>query len=199
MPRPYTLRRRAKGVEETRRRITEAAAELHGTLGPARTTISAVAERAGVQRLTVYRHFPDETALFQACSAHWMRENPPPDIAAWRTTAAPEARLERALRDMYAYYGRTAGMWSRVYRDLADVPALAQAAERWHTYLDEAVATLAAGWRLRGAGRRRLTAVLGHALDFTTWASLDARGVPAADAVPLMRAMARAAAGLGPR
>lgn len=199
MPRPYTLRRRAEGVEETRRRITEAAAELHGTLGPARTTISAVAERAGVQRLTVYRHFPDETALFQACSAHWIRENPPPDIAAWRTTAAPEARFGRALREMYAYYGRTAGMWSRVYRDLADVPALSKAAERWHAYLDEAVATLAAGWRLRGARRRRLTAVLGHALDFTTWASLDARGVPAADAVPLMRAMARAAAGLGPR
>lgn len=197
MPRPYTLRRRAEAVEETRRRITEAAVELHGTLGPARTTISAVADRAGVQRLTVYRHFPDEAALFRACSTHWIRENPPPAIAPWRAVSAPEARLERALADLYAYYGRTAAMWSRVYRDLAEVPALAEATSGWRAYLDEALAALAAGWRLRGARRRRLVGALGHALDFTTWASLAGRGVPGRDAVALMRGMVVAAARRG--
>ena len=81
--RPYRMKRRAELEELTRRRITESAVALHGTLGPARTSISAVAEHAGVRRSTVYRHFPDEAALFAACTAHWMADNPVPDLGAW--------------------------------------------------------------------------------------------------------------------
>src|ERR1700704_6593204 len=98
------MKRRAESEEATRLRITESAVELHGTLGPARTSISAVAERAGVRRSTVYRHFPDEAALFGACSAHWTAANPPPDIASWKGIADPAERFERALEEMYGYY-----------------------------------------------------------------------------------------------
>src|SRR5918996_4055938 len=89
--RPYRKRRRAELEDQTRLRITEAAVELHGRVGPARTTISAVADRAGVQRATVYRHFPDEDALFAACSGHWAAMNPSPDPSAWQAIRDPAA------------------------------------------------------------------------------------------------------------
>src|SRR5436190_10302006 len=95
--RPYRKRRRAELEAHTRRRITESAAELHGTVGPARTSVSAVAERAGVRRSTVYRHFPDEAALFAACTSHWMAANPMPDPAGWAGIEDPDGRLRRAL------------------------------------------------------------------------------------------------------
>ena len=102
--RAYRKRLRAEHEEETRRRITEAAVELHGSVGPARTTISAIADRAGVQRATVYRHFPDEPSLFAACSAHWAAANPPPDPTAWAKVADPDARLHAALDALYRWY-----------------------------------------------------------------------------------------------
>src|SRR3954454_19384323 len=91
--RKYELKERARRQDETRRRITEATVELHRTVGAARTTISAIAEKAGVERLTVYRHFPDEGSLFDACSAHWIEANPLPDPAAWAAIADPDERL----------------------------------------------------------------------------------------------------------
>jgi len=108
--RKYEKRARAEAEAQTRRRITESAVELHGTLGPARTTMSAVAERAGVRRSTLYRHFPDERALFGACSAHWAGENPPPDIGRWGAIEDPAARLDTALSELYAYYRRGRGL-----------------------------------------------------------------------------------------
>ena len=115
--RKYTKRRRAETEQETRQRITEAAMALHGSVGPARTTISAIAEKAGVQRATVYRHFPDEETLFAACSGHFRALNPPPDPAALVETADPATRLRRALTDTYAYSRRTEGMVETVLRD----------------------------------------------------------------------------------
>src|SRR6476660_8583516 len=100
--RPYRMKRRAELEQSTRRRITESAVELHGTLGPAHTTMSAVAEHAGVRRSTLYRHFPDEAALFEACGAHWAAANPPPDLAAWARIGDPEQRLAAALLELYA-------------------------------------------------------------------------------------------------
>src|SRR5947199_9408315 len=105
--RPYRKKRRAEHEEQTRLRITEAAEDLHGTLGPSRTSISAVAARAGVRRSTVYRHFPDEAALFAACSSHWAALNPPPDLEAWAAILDAEARLASALLQLYGYYPRT--------------------------------------------------------------------------------------------
>src|ERR1700704_1062818 len=102
--RPYRKKRRAELQERTRRRITESAVELHGTLGPSRTSMSAVAARAGVRRSTLYRHFPDEAALFAACTAHWGEANPPPDLDGWASIAEPEERLRSGLADLYAYY-----------------------------------------------------------------------------------------------
>src|SRR6476469_6582505 len=121
--RKYEKKARAEAEAQTRQRITESAVELHGSLGPARTSMSAVAEHAGVRRSTLYRHFPDEDALFDACSAHWAAANPPPDPSVWAAIADPAERLEVALADLYAYYGRTRGMIENILRDL-EMPAV---------------------------------------------------------------------------
>lgn len=117
MARTYTLKRRGEQQAETRLRIAQAAMELHGTVGPARTSLSMVAERAGVQRNTLYAHFPDERSLFQACSGLFVERNPPPDVTPWLAATPGEARLRAGLAAIYGWYGRTAGMMTCVLRD----------------------------------------------------------------------------------
>jgi AcrR family transcriptional regulator len=170
--RPYRKQRRAELEAATRRRITESAVELHGTLGPSRTSMSAVAEHAGVRRSTLYRHFPDEVALFDACSAHWSAANPPPDLAAWAAIADPDQRLRTALEELYAYYRSTERMMENVYRDEAIMPTVERSLSRYREYLAAARDTLVRGRRLRGAAGRRVHAATGHALAFPTWRSL---------------------------
>jgi AcrR family transcriptional regulator len=170
--RKYELKQRAAEMAATRLRITEAAVELHGTVGPARTTLSAVAERAGVQRHTVYRHFPTDADLFGACSAHYYAANPWPDLEPWRAIRDPRQRLARALEELYAWYERTAPMFSNVLRDLELVDDLRPTIAPFQSYLDEAAEILAAGWPTRGRRRRVLEAALHHAIDFQTWRSL---------------------------
>jgi AcrR family transcriptional regulator len=193
--RPYRKRARAAQEDETRRRITEAAVDLHGTLGPARTTISAVAERAGVQRATVYRHFPDEEALFGACSAHWLAQNPLPDVAAWVEIGDPGERLRAALTELYAWYERGAQMLERTTRDAPLVPAMAAPVERLGAWRAAAAATIVRGRPERGRRRRRVDAAVEHAVEFQTWRSLVGEGrLPAAEAVELMSELVELAA-----
>jgi AcrR family transcriptional regulator len=188
-PRPYTKTRRAELEQQTRERITEAAVELHGSLGPARTTVSAIAQRADVQRATVYRHFPDEDSLFAACSAHWRAQNEPPDLATWAAIRDPAARLAVALAELYAWYGRTERMLGLLIRDLPVVPAV-QSQFRLPGYLDAAADVLLAGRTERGAARRRARAALGHAVAFETWLSLvRQQGLTSAEAIRLMERM----------
>ena len=170
--RPYRMKRRAELEEATRQRITESAMELHGTLGPSRTSISAVAERAGVRRSTVYRHFPDEPALFAACSAHWVAANPRPDLDRWAAIEDPDERLRLSLEELYAYYRRTEGMLDNLLRDESTVPTVKRQFRGFHDYLAAARDTLMAGRRARGRARQRVQAAIGHAVAFTTWRSL---------------------------
>ena len=156
--RPYRMKRRAELEEPTRRRITESAVALHGTLGPARTSISALAEHAGVRRSTVYRHFPDEASLFAACTAHWVAENPVPDIGAWAAIEDPDARLRAALDALYPYYRRTAGMMENLIRDEPVSEVVRQNFAGYHQYLAAAREALAARPARRGAGRARASA-----------------------------------------
>src|SRR5438445_7556799 len=143
--RKYELKKRADEMAETRRRITQAAVDLHGTVGPARTTLSAVAERAGVQRHTVYRHFPTEAELFGACSTHYLAANPWPDLEPWRAIGDPHQRLTRALDELYAYYERTEPMFSNVLRDAELVDALPPTLLPLQAFLAEPAEILAAG------------------------------------------------------
>jgi AcrR family transcriptional regulator len=170
--RSYRMQRRAESQEQTRLRITESAVALHGTLGPARTSISAVAAHAGVRRSTVYRHFADEAALFDACTAHWADANPPPDLGAWSVIESPDERLGVALGELYAYYGQTERMLDNLFRDETTVPLVQERFAVFRGYLQAARDTLMADRRLRGAGRRRTQAALGHVTSFSTWKSL---------------------------
>jgi AcrR family transcriptional regulator len=185
--RPYRMTKRAEAQDRTRLKITESAVALHNTLGPTRTSLSAVAEHAGVRRSTLYRHFPDEEALIAACSAHWRAANEPPDLEAWAVIADPSERLTTALTELYAYYARTEQMLSNLTRDAEIDPIVRKSFSRFGDYLAAACDVLLTGRGLRGNAKRRAAAALGHALSFTTWRSLvREQGMVDAEAVELM-------------
>jgi AcrR family transcriptional regulator len=192
--RPYKMKRRAELEQATRERITESAVHLHGTLGPVRTSIGAIAEHAGVRRSTVYRHFPDEMALFQACNAHWMAANPVPDLASLEAIDEPGERLRSALGELYSFYRSTRRMLENLHRDEELSTPVAQLFGGFHGYLGAARDTLMAGRKLRGHARRRTGATIGHALAFTTWRSLAVdQGLDDDEIVALMLSLVAAA------
>jgi AcrR family transcriptional regulator len=174
--RSYVLRARGEQVAETRARIVEAIMRLHGEVGPRNTTVSAIAELAGVERLTVYRHFRDEGAMFAACSHRYMELNPPPDPSAWAGEIDPVRRTRRGLEDLYAFFGRTSPMFEKIYRDLGEFASLKKIMEQFDAYLRNLADVLAAAWpRNQAASRRYVT--LRHAVKFATWQSFEADGV----------------------
>ena len=193
--RPYRKTRRAEHEEQTRRRITASTVALHEEVGPAQTSISAIAERAGVRRSTVYRHFPDEASLFAACSAHWRAANPAPDPSGWPEIADPAERTETALRELYAFYGRTGAMYTSLIRDEPLVPIVQRLLGDFYDYLDAVQAILLAGRGLRGRRARAVGAAIGHALAFPTWHSLtQEQGLANDEAAALMCVLVDAAA-----
>jgi AcrR family transcriptional regulator len=189
------MKRRAERQQETRRRIVEAVVELHTTLGPSLTTVSAIAERAGVTRPTVYAHFPDTRSLFEACSGHVRATEPPPDPTAWRSIPDPGERLETALRDLYGYYERLELLLENVQRDAPVMPIVAEMNAYRTRYLEEIRDVLLEPWPTRGRARARLRRAIGHVLEFRTWQSLVRhQGCRTDEAVQLMLAFVRAAA-----
>lgn len=185
MTRKYELKKRAERREATRRRIVEAAIELHGTVGPARTTVSDVARLAGVQRHTYYNHFPDEHSLLLACSGLHAELNPMPDPETWLEIADAEQRLRCALAEIYAYYERNESMVENVVRD-AEVhrPTRDVIAIRRAPRLARMREVLAAPFRARGRRRARIEAAVDLALDFRSWQLLvRRRGLSTEDAI----------------
>jgi AcrR family transcriptional regulator len=192
--RTYELKRRAERQEETRRRIVAAAVELHSTVGPSRTTVQAVAEKAGVTRPTVYAHFPDARSLLTACSAHVRATVPPPDPTSWISIADPAERLGTALREVYGYYEQLEPLLENVQRDATAMPLVAEMNTYRVRYLEQIRDLLVKAWPTRGSARIRLRRAVGHALEFRTWQSLVRRQRCTTDeAVELMLAFARAA------
>ncbi len=191
--RRYEKRRRAEQEAETRRRITVAAMELHGTIGPARTSLSAIADRAGVQRATLYRHFPDIQSLFAACSAHYGMLNPFPDPAPWAAIGDPDVRLRTALEELYAHWERVEPMMTNVIRDIPLIRGAEGAMQRRLDYLDATRDLLLKG--RAGGRRRRVRAAIAHVLMFETWRSLvREQGLSRREAVELAAGMVDAAA-----
>ena len=192
MTRKYELKQRALSQAETRQRIVDATVDLHRELGPLRTTISAIAERAGVQRLTVYRHFPDDRALFGACSGQWRAAHPLPDPSAWPGIEDPAERLEAALAEIYAWFRSTEEMTANVLRDVPESPLLQEVTAPAREYWRNVQGLLEQGWEARGERAERLRAVIGHALAFATWRSLArTHGLDDAAAADLMVRLAR--------
>ena len=180
--RPYHLRERAVAMDRTRQRITRAAVELHGTIGPAATTMSGVAERAGVTRATLYRHFANEDALFTACSADWLAANPRPDLARWAAIEDPTQRLRSALEELFAWYRSTEAMRANLLRDIDSMPLRIATAIK--AFPPAMRAVLEVGWPEAGNPLRR--AALGHAVAFETWRSLTREGLDDDQAASLM-------------
>lgn len=168
MGRRYELKRRAERQEETRARIVDAAIELHQTIGPAATTVTEIAARAGVGRVTFYRHFTDEDDLARACSGHYFAQNPPPDPDAWLEIRDPRERLEVALAEVYAYHRATERMFSHVLADARDHEVV----EPYHALWRRAGEVLMRGRPERGRRRAQLRAAIAVALSFETWRTL---------------------------
>ena len=162
------------------------------TVGPARTTVSAIAEQAGVERLTVYRHFPREDELFTACVTHGWERFPPPDHRAWAEIRDPEERLRTALSEQYAYYGAAGDALLVIVRDFPRVPSLAALNAPYFAKWDEMRCVLARGWNRRGRRRRALMTAIAHGLELSTWESLVRRqALSDEDAVALVVGMVR--------
>jgi AcrR family transcriptional regulator len=183
MARKYELKRRAEKQAETRWRIVEAAVALHGTKGPARTTVSDVAREAGVQRHTVYRHFPDERSLFLACSGLFGELHPAPDPSGWESIRDPEERLRTGLRQLYEYYESTADMLARVLRDAEVDPLTREIFELRSAGMARMRKMLA-----RGLHGNRSLAALDLALDFYAWRRLAAATLGPKEAAETMTA-----------
>jgi AcrR family transcriptional regulator len=192
MARKYEMKRRAERVQETRRRIAESAIELHRTVGPARTTVSAIAEKAGVQRHTYYAHFPELKDLYRACTAHHMERDPLPDPSRWAQIPGPEERLRRALSEVYAYYGGNEALLTNVLRDTPLDPVLQEnnvfLFRHWEAMRD----TIADAFEASGERHEALVAAIALALDLQTWRTLvRGQGLEADRAVGLMVGMVR--------
>ena len=199
----YKLKKRAERQKETRLRIARATLELHETLGPALTTISAIAERAGVGRPTVYSHFPDELSLGMACSSLELSENPLPDPGPWEDISDPERRLKVALAELYAYFRRREGLWANILRD-QEMPRIEDNPDVQETddeimkpiivHWERMTATLAAGWESPDGSPRLLLGAIGLALDFQTWRTMARQqGLNDEQAIELMVGMVRCA------
>ncbi|MEW6638119.1 MAG: TetR/AcrR family transcriptional regulator [Actinomycetota bacterium] len=186
------MKRRAERVQETRRRIAEAAMELHETVGPARTTVSAIAERAGVQRHTYYAHFPELKDLYRACTARHMERSPLPDPSPWAEIPGPEERLRRALSEVYAYYADNEALLTNVLRDMPFDPVLQEnnafLFRHWEAMRD----TIADAFEASGERREELLAAIALALELQTWRTLvRQRGLGEDRAIELMVGMVR--------
>jgi AcrR family transcriptional regulator len=176
--RTYRKRARARQEEETRRRITEAAVELHRTLGPANTRMTDVARRAGVSRMTVYNHFPREIDLFVACSSHWATQSPFPDPSGWEAIDDPSERLVAALKALYRWYRLNEEMLGKVFRDAPNLPAVAKVMDDlWSPYVEKLLRTLTRGWASTGAQAAERRAALRLVADFAAWRLLAATGL----------------------
>ena len=184
--RKYTKTRRAEQESKTRERIVEALVELHQELGPAHTSVKAVAEKAGVQRLTVYRYFPDDESMLQACSAHWWGLNPPPDFAEWANIEEPVERCFTALRSFYQYYRKTEPMWSSLYRDVNELDALAKIMTQYEGFLDQVRDDLLLPWKAKGKRKQQISATIRHCLAFSTWQSLTGQNLTEKQVIDLV-------------
>lgn len=195
----YKLKRRAERQEETRLRIARATLELHETLGPSLTTISAIAERAGVGRPTVYSHFPDELSLGKACSSLDLSENPLPDPGQWEEIADPERRLRVALAELYDYFRRREGLWTNILRDqemphLKDNPEAREIMKPFFAHWERMKETLAVGWKSPDVPPQPLLGAIGLALDFQTWKTMVRKqGLTDEQAIELMVRMVQCA------
>ncbi|MFL9827346.1 TetR/AcrR family transcriptional regulator [Rhodoplanes sp. SY1] len=191
MARKYELKRRAVRQDATRQRIIAAAVDLHCSVGPTRTSILAIAERAGVERPTVYRHFPTLNALYLACADRFWTDNPLPDAEAWTAVADPEARLRRGLGELYAFFERLSPALWNILRDVEDAPDLKQFCAghsgswmRMREVLAEPFADLS-------EPRDKVDAAIAHAVDYFAWRASRRNGVSNTAIIDLMTGMVR--------
>lgn len=175
--RPYRMGRRQTAVEQTRERIVAATFDLHATIGPSRTTIRAIADRAGLQRHTIYAHFPELDSLYEACTAHGIRSTGMPEPDGWQAIESPSDRLRHGLTEMIPWYRANEQMLGNVLFDIDPSVPPPTTRDPWEVRMVALSEALMEGWPIEPDHRPTLEAVVGHALAFTTWRSLAAGGL----------------------
>jgi AcrR family transcriptional regulator len=189
--RKYELRKRADKQAETRRRIVEATVTFHSTIGPARTTVADICRKAGIQRATFYRHFPDELSLFKECRAFVENERPLPDPNACAAIDDPIRRVRSGLATAYRYYRERERPMAAIIRDSDVMPA----GGAFFQFADRLRDVMAAGWKAKGKRHDRILAACGHAADFQAWRSLARKqGLPDSEVIEAMVVLITAAA-----
>lgn len=171
------MSRRQTSVERTRERIVTAAFDLHATIGPSRTTIRAIADHAGVQRHTVYAHFPDLDSLYEACTMHGIRSTGMPKPDAWRNIAKPIDRLRHGLTEMVAWYRANERMLGNVLFDIDPTAPPPTTPDQFEIRMRGLLEVLVEPWSVAADRQSAFEAVVGHALAFTTWRSLATGGL----------------------
>jgi AcrR family transcriptional regulator len=185
--RKYEKKKRAENQEETRQRIVEATVALHQTVGGQAATISAIAQKAGVERLTVYRHFPDDRSLLMACTSHYLSLNQPPDPGRWAIINEPDVRLRTALTEIYAYHLQTEAMMNSAYRDIDLIPHLKDLLQPLFGYWNSVADILSERFPASEAQRSRIRALVAVAVHFLTWRTLvREQGMEISTAVEVM-------------
>ena len=193
MVRTYKLKQRAESQEQTRQRIVKATVALHTTLGPAHTSMVAIAHQAGVERPTLYRHFPTMSDLFSACSTHLWEQSPPPDPEPWLRIADPNARLRQGLSELYTYYANHELAQWKILRDLEDMPELRPFAARRIVHRQRMREVFSSAWPDGGIQKKFLMAMLAHATDYFAWRSLRRQGLTNEEAINLIVNLVKAA------
>lgn len=184
--RPYRLGRRQTAVARTRERIVAAAFDLHATIGPSRTTIRAIADHAGVQRHTVYAHFPDLDALYEACTTHGIRSTGMPEPETWRSIIEPTDRLRHGLTEMVAWYRSNERMLGNVLFDVDPSAPPPATPDPFEIRMSAVFYVLTEPWSVDAERHSAFAAVVGHALAFTTWRTLTGGGLTDDQAVTIL-------------
>lgn len=172
--RPYRLGKRQASVDETKRRIVEAALAEYAENGIDGTSMQAVARRAEVASGTVLYHYPDPDDLAEvAIRSLYERYRPPsPDLIP--DDAPLEERITVLVGELFGLYQRSYEGYL-IMQKSADHPALQQANARWEQTV-EAMIGRALGPEVRDDETR---AVLAALIDPGFRGTLIANGVEA--------------------
>lgn len=122
-PRQYSMEVRAAQAARTRERILDAALAGYRERGIGATSLQAVARRAGVSASTILNHFGSAEELARVVVRQLAETLKVPDDSDWAERGRSR-RIRRLVREMFAFYDRSAP-WFEIFRAELNVdPAL---------------------------------------------------------------------------
>lgn len=134
--RPYRLGKRQASVDETKRRIIEAATQEYAEKGIPDTSMQAVARRAEVAPGTVLYHYPTPDDLVEATVERWIDEMKAPSPNAIDANAPLEDRIRSLVIELYGLYERSDYAY-RIYSKSPNHPVLKRYETWWYDNVNQ--------------------------------------------------------------